>query len=436
MAAKIPRSTTGRRRLPRVTTARVLPDGEVAPSAALIEILDELDQMVEQLAERMLERYLASIPSYRALPDETLRQVRDVNRQNLTWFIGALRAGRGPDEEELAFVRASASKRAREGVPLSGLLQAYRLGAQLAWGQAKELIGGDPVRLAEGLELATAVMRWVDVVSGAVAQAYLEEYERLSSDREAARRDLLDGIIGGAFTDDEVFARAEALGLDPAAPSCIAVIAPAEPVADSAAMRAVQHRLKTLAADLPAADRSLIAVRGAEVVVVFPAAGSALTDVQAGMRALVERAGETLGLPVRAGLGRPRDTLAELAPCYREASIAFAAARASSSSAAVSYGEMLVEELILRERGVSQRLASQLLEPLEGHPELRHTLVMYIEHGPSLPAVAKILFLHPNTVSYRLTRIRELTGRDPRTPAGVAELFLALRASQLLGDGA
>ena len=434
MAARIPRTT--KRSTPRaVATQARAPREDGLPSAALTQILDELEQLVEQLAERMLERYLSGIPSYRALPDETLRQVREVNRVNLAGFIGALRAGRGPSDEELAYVRASASKRAREGVPLSGLLQAYRLGAQLAWGQAREIIGEDPVRLREGLELATAVMRWVDVVSGAVAQAYLEEYERLSSDREAARRDFLDGVIGGMLTDDEILARAEALGLDPAVPSAIAIIAPADHSADDARVREFQHRLKTLAAELPTADRSLVAARGIEVVMVFPAGSKALEEMQAAMRTLVERACETLGVEVRAGIGRPRDSFAELAPCYREAAIALAAARASTNAPTVSYGEMLVEELILRERGVSKRLASQLLEPLEAHPELKLTLTEYIEHGPSLPAVAKRLYLHPNTVSYRLSRIRDLTGRDPKTPAGIAELFLALRASQLLGDG-
>jgi DNA-binding PucR family transcriptional regulator len=98
-----------------------------------------------------------------------------------------------------------------------------------------------------------------------------------------------------------------------------------------------------------------------------------------------------------------------------------------------------MEELILRERAVARRLARTILEPLDQHPDLLATLVAYMTHGPSLPAVAKRLYLHPNTVAYRLARVKELTGRDPKSPAGVAELFLALRASQLVGgqpDGA
>lgn len=403
---------------------------------ALNAILDELDGMIEDLADRMLERYLAAIPIYRALPDETLRQVREVNRRNLVGFIGALRAGRGPTDEELGFILASASKRAREGVPLSGLLQAYRLGAQLAWAEAKTVVGDDPVRLRAGLDLASALMEWVDLVSGAVAQSYLEEYERLSSDREASRRDFLDGVLSGALTDEEVLARAEALGLDPTTPATVAVLALAEPPGDEASLRSVQHRLRTLAAELPEAERSLVVARGAEVVLVFPSAGEA-DDMTTHLRSLAERASDALEVEVRAGVGRARESLTEIAPSYREASIALAAARASANTSPVSlYGEMLVEELILRERGVSRRLAQSLLEPLAAYPELKTTLIEYLDHGPSLPAVAKRLFLHPNTVSYRLARIRDLTGRDPKTPAGVAELFLALRAAQLIPDEA
>jgi len=100
---------------------------------ALTEILDDLERITDDLAERMLKQYLESIPSYRALPDVTLDQIRDVNRGNVRGFIRAMRAGRGPSSEELTMIRESASRRAREGVPLSALLAAYRTGAQIAW---------------------------------------------------------------------------------------------------------------------------------------------------------------------------------------------------------------------------------------------------------------------------------------------------------------
>lgn len=398
------------------------------------QILGELLAESDTLAERMLDRYLTTIPSYRSLPDETLRQVRLVNKRNVEGFVRAVGRGAGPGDEELAFVRESAWRRAREGVPLSALLQAYRLGAQLAWAQTLTQIGDDPARLRAGLDLATSVMKWVDEVSGAVAQAYLEEYERLTSDREAARRDFLDGALGGTLSAEEILARAEALGLDPTVPCSVVLIGPAETGEDSL-VRTVQHRLKSMVGDLPHSGNSLTVARGEEFVVVF--AGANIDDVALGgqVRAFVERAGAgTAGVVLRAGVGRARASLAELAASYREASIALAASRAGSNAPVAIYGQVLVEELILRERGVSGRLAQAILQPLAEHPDLRATLLEYIQHGPSLPAVARRLFLHPNTVSYRLARIRDLTGRDPKSPSGIAELVLALRAHQLVGQ--
>jgi len=397
---------------------------------ALSEILDDLERIIDDLAERMLKQYLESIPSYRALPDVTLDQIREVNRANVRGFIRSMRAGRGPTSDELNMIRESASRRAREGVPLSALLAAYRTGAQIAWAEARVLIGDDHERLRAGLEFATAVMNWIDEASGAAAQAYLSEYERLTSDRESSRRDFLDGALGGELIDEEIIARGEALGLDIAVPYGVAIISIAGHT-DEAPLRSAQHRLRAMAMELPNADRSLMVARADELVLIFPAEGG--TDAMAtNLRAFIERANASIGVAICAGLGRARESITELSGSYREASIALAAAGAGSSSRLAVYGEVLIEELILRERAVARRLAHTILEPLEAHPDLRATLVEYMLHGPSLPAVAKRLYLHPNTVAYRLARVRELTGRDPKSPAGVAELFLALRASQLV----
>src|SRR5207245_10128092 len=144
-------------------------------------------------------------------------------------------------------------------------------------------------------------------------------------------------------------------------------------------------------------------------------------DARAAQRgACIERGAGTLDSGLRGGVGRARDSVTELSGSYREAAIALAAARAGSSVPLAVYGEVLIEELILRERAVARRLARTILEPLDHHPDLLATLVAYMEHGPSLPAVAKRLYLHPNTVAYRLARVKELTGRDPKSPAAVA----------------
>ena len=401
------------------------------PGGGLGKILDLLEGNSEGLGGLMLNRYVESIPSYRSLAEASLRAVRDVSERNVRGFITAVREERGPTLAELATIRDGAVRRAREGVPLSGLLAAYRSGAQVAWEQALEIIDADPTLQRAGLDLATAVMRWTDDASSAAAQAYLAEYERLSTDREASRRDFIDGVLSGSLREEEVIARAEALGLDGQAPHAVALLAWTVAPDDDAEGRAATRLMLEIAATLTDDDDGpLVIARGSEVLVVFPSGSREEMAMTERLRAALQDAPD-----VRAGIGRVRASVVEIAGSYREALIALTAARAGSSSPVALYGEVLVEEMILRERKVAQRLADSVLSPLADHPDLRKTLVAFMLHGPSLPAVARHLFLHANTVAYRLNRVRELTGRDPKTPAGTAELFLALRAAELVGTG-
>jgi len=53
------------------------------------------------------------------------------------------------------------------------------------------------------------------------------------------------------------------------------------------------------------------------------------------------------------------------------------------------------------------------------------TLRTYLETG-SIPETARREVVHSNTVGYRLNRVREITGLDPRTPRDSALLVLGL----------
>ena len=163
-----------------------------------LAIMDEFDRGTGPLVARMMEGFRASIPAYGALPEETLRQVRDVVAENLACFSRCLRRGSDPTPEELGPFRESASRRAREGVSLAGVLEAYRMGSRVAWRELREIVEAHgEYRL--GLEFATQVMSYIDSVSESVADAYINEFEELASDREAARRDFLDGLLDGSL---------------------------------------------------------------------------------------------------------------------------------------------------------------------------------------------------------------------------------------------
>jgi len=65
-------------------------------------------------------------------------------------------------------------------------------------------------------------------------------------------------------------------------------------------------------------------------------------------------------------------------------------------------------------------------EPLQrGGGSLLDTALTYLELGSSLEATARTLFVHPNTVRYRLRRVSELTGIVPGEGRGGFSLWVA-----------
>ena len=66
---------------------------------------------------------------------------------------------------------------------------------------------------------------------------------------------------------------------------------------------------------------------------------------------------------------------------------------------------------------------------------LLETLVTFLDHGLSVEAAARALFVHANTVRYRLRRIHEVTGYSPTDPRDAYALRLALTLGRLLRPG-
>jgi purine catabolism regulator len=80
-----------------------------------------------------------------------------------------------------------------------------------------------------------------------------------------------------------------------------------------------------------------------------------------------------------------------------------------------------------------ERVLGVLLDYDRAHDgQLVPTLRTWLESGQRPSLVARRLGVHPHTLSYRLSRIQELTGRDLRSPGTAAEIWLALRASDTI----
>lgn len=169
----------------------------------------------------------------------------------------------------------------------------------------------------------------------------------------------------------------------------------AEPVIDELRAAARRARLDLLAG-----------VQGGRLIVVLGGAGDPMA------------AAEKL-----AGLFGPGPLV--VGPAVRDLRLASSSARAALAALRVasawpeaprpaSSDELLPERALDGDADAVQVLVTQIYQPLlGGGAALLDTLTAYLEQGSSLEATARILFVHPNTVRYRLKRVTELTGYTP-----------------------
>jgi DNA-binding PucR family transcriptional regulator len=98
----------------------------------------------------------------------------------------------------------------------------------------------------------------------------------------------------------------------------------------------------------------------------------------------------------------------------------------------VSARELLPERALLGDPSAIAALDSDVMRPLaDAGPALTETLDAYLDSGGAIEACARKLFVHPNTVRYRLKRIADFTGRDPTLPRDAYVLRVASTVGRL-----
>ena len=94
--------------------------------------------------------------------------------------------------------------------------------------------------------------------------------------------------------------------------------------------------------------------------------------------------------------------------------------------------DLLPERALDGDPDARAALISDVYEPLlGGGPALLDTLTTYLEQGSSLEATARLLFVHPNTVRYRLRRVAELTEYTPSAGRDGLTLWVAVALGRL-----
>ncbi len=148
-------------------------------------------------------------------------------------------------------------------------------------------------------------------------------------------------------------------------------------------------------------------------------------------------AGEPGPPPWRIAIGRSYPGPSGVVRSYDEAEEALdVAQRLGLADPVVSAGDLLIYQVLLRDRAAITDLVRTLLTPLArargGAGPLVATLGAYYARGGVATAAAHDLHLSVRTVTYRLARVRELTGWDPARPADALALQVAVIGARML----
>lgn len=394
---------------------------------------ERLTQEEPELLARVLQRIQAEVAEYRRLPVEELNgEIAVITRQALRGFCRSLLEDRPLNAAELRQIGASAARRAEEGFPLEAVLSAYHVGAREIF--AVGVAAAKPAELADLAAVADRMIAFAGTVTRAVTRGYLEELRTKVGQEHTARRTLLSVLVDGGPV--EVVARSAGITL----PRRYLVLSiELGPHADEAspdvdAEIAVRRKLRRFLAAFERAcgDGVLASVDGPGGLLLVPLGGRlSEVDVQ-GWRRLLGTAGRAAGVEVfaaaetaspegvRAAAGQAGEVLDVIRWFGREPGL-------------YRLDDVLVEYQLTRPGAARDRLAAELT-PLEAHPELLDTLDTYLAHETNRRRTAARLHVHPNTVDYRLRRVRELTGIDPVHPTGLPRIIAAL-AARRAGSG-
>jgi purine catabolism regulator len=141
----------------------------------------------------------------------------------------------------------------------------------------------------------------------------------------------------------------------------------------------------------------------------------------------------------RCGIGTPAQSLEDWLNSFRQAGQALEMSQRLAETRPLFFPDLSVYRLLLQIDGSPELKAFQheILGPLLEHDngkELIRTLEVYFERNGNLKKTAHTLYIHRNTLIYRLERIHEITGLDLDNPETRLALQLTLHIHKMLGN--
>ena len=377
------------------------------PRAATVRILERESGA---LASAAVARMDATLTWFRAMPADERSWITVVAQAGIAAFVTWYRHPDAP-RGLTADVFGTAPRELARVVSLQQTVELVRATIEVVEERGSALAApGDEDRLRE------AVLVYAREVAFAAAQVYAQAAESRGAWDARLEALVADALIRGEY-DDAVRSRATALGWG--SPSQVFALAGSTPGDDpEAVVESIRRAARHARLDV------VTGVHGTELVAVL--GGSA-----APMSAAADLADRFGAGPVVAGPAVP-----DLAAASRSASAALAGLRAATAwpdaPRPVSAADLLPERVLDGDVTARRELVDLVYRPLqEAGGGLLDTASAVLEGSASLEAAARRLFVHPNTVRYRLRKITDITGRSPTDPRDALTLRTALTLGRL-----
>ncbi|MGY1793688.1 PucR family transcriptional regulator [Geodermatophilus sp. SYSU D00525] len=366
------------------------------------------------VAERTVAAIVVEVPSYaEAFRGPMGRKIENAVQLALGGFLelatGGADASR-PVDPAIESAYALGRGEARTGRSMDALLSAYRVGARVAWRHLSETAVAAGMPAAALARFAELVFAYIDQLSAASASGHADQLAASGRVRRRHLERLAELLVTGAPPYELITAAERADWTPPR--TLTAVLLSEAGVREATAV--LDARTLQAGEDLPGAEpsteRAVLLVPDAEGF-----ARAALLKVLSGRDAVV-------------GPARPWQ---EARSSYSRALRALQVGLSPDGDAPVDTEQRLAD-LVLRADGEALAdLRAQVLAPLDGlgpgpREKLVETLRSWLLHHGRREQVAAELFVHPQTVRYRMGQLRELFGRHLDDPQTVLELTLAL----------
>jgi sugar diacid utilization regulator len=292
---------------------------------------------------------------------------------------------------------------------------------------------------------------WSRVLAGFYRHLLAEQTELIRVETEMRLRGgFFDELLSGQISGEEILRRAALLGCDLAGGAVMLVfdLADMDGLARKLDELQVQY-LKTLLYEtvngaVQEVHRNCICIPRPDGVLLL--LGSPVEDRKVVAKHILSRCGERLkNLPVHAGLGEPRESPDQITRTCREAYSALRVGQRLQSARDVdgrihSFAALGVQRMLFALsqdspetlRGFEESTVGPVMYYDREHgTQLLETLSTYMRCNGNIPEVAALLHVHKHTVRYRLRRVTELTGLDVTKFDDAAQLYLAVRATEL-----